>query len=775
MSCCGTATTSTDEIAQKHGLQQRMLEEEVRAASHPVDDTLVQTVFVVPDMHCVACISTIENTLNALPFVNRARANLSTRRVSVDWNGENGSAAKLSTALDTTGFSHTVLGEEPVESSVSKTGRELLLALAVAGFAAANIMLLSVSVWSGADVETAKLFHLISGLIAVPAVAIAGRPFFSSALSALSRRRLNMDVPISLAVLMALGMGLYESFNAGQEAYFDACTMLLFFLLIGRYLDHLMREKAHGSIESLARLTARGGLIINDDGSLDYIAQRDIQPGMKLRVLPGERFPVNGRITRGTSDVDRSLVSGESAAIAVEPGRELEAGTLNLTGSIDIVATSDAETSFLADVMTMMDAAQNGRGAYVRLAEKFASIYAPAVHLLALVTFIAWMVASGGAWQPSLYAAIAVLIITCPCALGLAVPVVHVVGANRLFQQGILMRDGSGLERLATVDHVAFDKTGTLTLGEPRLEDLPDVDRKSQPLIAALAANSTHPIARQLRDLFEGTTATLDDVTDKPGFGVEALLNGKRLRLGRPDWVAELCAPAHAMDKEATSGFCLEGGEPVWFRFNDALRPDAKDAVRALRNAGVGVEILSGDRTRSVLDVANALGISDYQSEIVPKDKIDRLHALQEGGQTVLMVGDGLNDAPALAAANVSMAPASASEAGRLASDFVFTREQLSAVPFTLRLARATTRLVRQNFAIAILYNVVAVPLAMAGFVTPLIAAIAMSASSITVVANAMRLNWMGFGSDTRSAAQLAERVQTPRNMQQASLKPVKS
>lgn len=743
MTCCNGK--NANELAQldRCSVEDKLREEEFRSSSIALEDKALRTTFVVPDMHCVACISKIEKAFHALPSVINARANLSTRRVQVDWNAQSGSARELSTVLTNVGFKHSLFSPDAeVDQVAAKKGRELLLALAVAGFAAANIMLLSVSVWSGATAETAQLFHMISGLIAVPAVAIAGRPFFRSAWSALSVGRLNMDVPISLAVLLALSMGLYESFQGGQEAYFDACVMLLFFLLIGRTLDHMMREKANGSIASLAELASKGGLAIQEDGSLEYVKVGEIQKGMKLRVMPGERFPVDAVVTDGTSDADRSLVTGESDSVLVQAGDTLEAGTLNLTGPLDIEAKTTAEHSFLADIMKMMEAAQNGRGHYVRLAEKMATIYAPAVHLLAFITLMGWMFVSQGDWKASIYAAIAVLIITCPCALGLAVPVVHVVGANRLFKQGILMRDGSALERLAEVDTVAFDKTGTLTEGRPRLVNPPILTSENRSLLAQLAARSSHPSAKALAN-WVGVTAPqqLQGILEIPGFGVEASYHGKSLRLGRPSWASEYGANDMTTLKGATSVFWLEGSVPIPFFMRDKIRDDAAQAVGCLQKENVAVEILSGDHKQAVLDAAEALNISNYQHALTPQKKVERLEALARDGHKVLMLGDGLNDAPSLVAAHVSMAPASASEIGRLAADYVFTRDQLMAVPFALETARKSTRLIKQNFGIAIAYNCIAVPLAMAGLVTPLIAALAMSGSSIVVVANSMRLH----------------------------------
>ncbi|HEY9056950.1 MAG TPA: heavy metal translocating P-type ATPase [Aurantimonas sp.] len=705
------------------------------------EDGTVQYVFSVPGISCGRCISTIETALAPLDGVVSARVNLTMRRVTVILDAADRSPLAVSDALKRLGY-----GAIPVDIgdlddlSRQRESAGLLKALAVAGFAAGNIMLLSVSVWSGADAATRDMFHLVSGLIALPTVAYSGQVFFRSAFGALRAGRLNMDVPISLAVVLALAMSVFESLTGGAEAYFDAAVTLLFFLLIGRYLDQRMRERARTAVTGLSRLAVKGATRI-EGGEPSYVPLDEVRPGMILRVAAGERVPVDGLVVRGTSDLDRSLVTGESAPLATSIGDRLEAGTLNLSGSIDIEALETAENSFLAEIIRMMEAAEKGRGRYVRVADRLARIYAPAVHILAAATFVGWMVATGGDWYSATYAAIAVLIITCPCALGLAVPVVHVIGAARLFENGILMKDGSALERLAEADHVVFDKTGTLTTGVPRVT-ASDIAGDAAAAARALAAHSAHPASRAiLAFLPAGEARSLSAVHEVPGCGVEGEIDGRRARLGRADWAGAIASGAGSPG--ARSGgvaFALEGGRLFGFELAETLRDDAAGAIDELKADGLAVEVLSGDAVDPVARIAGELGVAAMASGQTPGMKIERLQSLQAGGAKVFMIGDGLNDAPSLAAGDVSMAPASACDAGRLAADFVFTRDSLLAVPFAHRIAVKARRLVQENFALAILYNCIAVPLAMAGYITPLVAAIAMSASSIVVVANSLRL-----------------------------------
>jgi len=739
--CCG-GDLGVDNAMCSTGVRDFTRVEELQRAGHAEDDGTVRYVLSVPDVHCGACISAIERGLNGLEGIVAARVNLSLRRLTVILDGAERSPDFVLARLDQLGYRALPVDLGDLGNVEQKRQSEKLLkALAVAGFAAGNIMLLSVSVWSGATGATRDLFHLISGLIAIPVVAYSGQVFYSSALKALMARRLNMDVPISLAVILALSMSVYESLTGGAEAYFDAAVTLLFFLLIGRYLDQLMRDHARSAVLGLAKMTARGGTVVGADGQLAYLPVDEIEPGMVLRVAPGERIPADGRVVKGTSDLDRSLVTGESAPVAVTMNTDIEAGTLNLTGPIDIAVTRKADESFIAEVMQMMEAAENGRGRYVRIADRAAQIYAPAVHLLALFAFLGWMIVTGGDWHASLYTAISVLIITCPCALGLAVPVVHVIGAARLFGQGILMKDGSALERLAEADFAVFDKTGTLTTGTPRIA-ASAIGEDDAPAAKALAMHSIHPASRAIAAfLTDAPAADIEDIHEVPGYGVEGTLDGRRVRLGRAEWAGQL-VDADAAKAIAQSGlaFAREGGEAAGFTLSETLRPGAADAVSALDGQGMGIELLSGDSAAAVKAIAGTVAIDRVRAHATPATKIARIKELQTEGHRVLMVGDGLNDAPALAAGHVSMAPASASDIGRMAADFVFTRDTMMSVPFAREVSIKAGKLVRQNFGLAVIYNCIAVPLAVMGMVTPLIAALAMSGSSIVVVSNSMRL-----------------------------------
>ena len=707
---------------------------EFRLASHVVKGHMRQTDLSVPGMHCGGCIRRIEKALGVLPNVADVRVNLSTRRVALQWHDDQPLPDVFPT-LKTLGFDAFVIGGSPDDDDPA--GSELLRAVAVSGFAAANIMALSVSVWLGAADETRNLFHWLSALIALPALVYAGRIFFRSAWSSLRHGRTNMDVPISIGVLMSFGMSLYDTIHHGPHAYFDASTTLLFFLLTGRLLDHQMREKARTAVKGLASYATRGANVRAQGGVYAYLPLERIEPQMEIMLAAGERVPVDAEVLTGQSELDMSLITGESLPVMVEPGAVLRAGTLNLTGPLTLRAVAAARDSFLAEMLRLMEAAEAGRGLYRRIADRASDYYAPVVHLAAFLSFVGWMLLSGDLHR-ALTIAVAVLIITCPCALGLAVPMVQMMAARRLFAERIMMRDGSALERINDIDHVVFDKTGTLTLGDLALRDGDSIPADILGAAGALAAHSAHPYSRAIARAAEGVAPQVPAFTalrDVPGSGIEGVAAGHIWRLGRAEWALGGAAmPA--------SGTCLSRDEQAlaFFEFDHVLRPDAVEVVRVLKAHGLKVEILSGDNVAAVSQVAAELGVDDFRAGVLPGDKAARIAELAAQGHNVLMVGDGLNDMPALVSAHVSMAPASAADIGRNAADFVFLQDSLSAIPVTLDVARRSAMLVRQNFAMAVLYNFIALPAAVLGYATPLVAAVAMSSSSIIVVANALRL-----------------------------------
>ena len=701
----------------------------------------------VENMHCGGCLRSVEKALYAVPGVLHARANLSAKRVSIRCDASQCDVEDVITALSKAGFKAAPLAEQ-TDTQKEDVDRDYLKRLAVAGFAAANIMLLSVSVWSGAggdmDETTQSFFHRIAALIALPTVAYAGQPFFRSALTALRARRLNMDVPISLGVILATAMSCFQMFNNSEQVYFEAAVTLLFFLLIGRWLDQRLRTRAQGEAQNLLSLQSGLATAVGADGSHTRVPAHTLVPGDTVLIPAGERVPADGTILSGKSDVDQSLITGESAHVSIGKGDAVYAGTLNLAGPLTMRVTAADDMTLLSEISRLMSNAEQGRAAYRRLADRAARIYAPAVHLLGAATFIGWFVAGAG-WEVSLTYAIAVLIITCPCALALAVPAVQIAAASRLFRHGIILKAADALERLAEADWVVFDKTGTLTLGHPVLLNAAEISDTRLRAAAALASASTHPYAKAVVEAAQtrlGKVRMAKGVEEVPGDGLRRKIAKGEERLGSPRWCGV---------KEKTSAslwYRSPAGDKVAFRFSEALRPDAAQTVQQLRDRNLGITLLSGDRAQAVRTMAESAGIADWKGPVDPAEKISYLKE-QSRSHMVLMVGDGLNDAPALAEAHVSISPASAADITQRAADFVFQGEKLGAVVEAIRVSVRARSLAFQNLTIALAYNTVCVPLAVAGYVTPLVAAVAMSTSSILVTANAVRL--AGFGKDART------------------------
>lgn len=696
---------------------------------------------IVRNMHCPSCVRQIEGSLGSAKGVLTARLNATTRRLHLRWHDAQTDAASLVQRLADLGYEVTPYDPVKLAASTSNDDKDLLKAMAVAGFAAANVMLISVAVWAGLAQDmgeaTRALMHWLSALITLPAAAYSGRPFFRSALSAVSHGRTNMDVPISLAVLLATGMSLFETTRGGEYVYFDAAVSLLFFLLIGRFLDRSLRRKVESAAQNLLALKAVSATVIGPDGG--YVSQSidTVRPGMKVAVAAGERFPVDGVLLSGQTEVDTSMVTGESVPRAARPGEKVFAGTVNLGAPVTVTVTATDEGTLLSEIVGLMEAAEQGRARYVRLADRMARWYAPVVHALAAVTFLGWLFLGGVEWQTALLIAITVLIVTCPCALGLAVPAVQAGAVGRLLKSGILAKSGDGLERLAAVDTVVFDKTGTLTLGRPELLDREDIAVEDLKRAASLAATSRHPLSLALRRA-TGPVAAMENVEEVPGAGLRAMDGTTEIRLGRRDFVG---VPAEAgIAHDGPELWLVIGPHHVQFRFRDTPRSDAGETVAALKKLGLSVELLSGDRQEAVARLAEDIGIETWRHGCTPQDKIAHLDQLAAAGRRVCMVGDGLNDAPALAAAFASVSPGTAADASQTAADFIVQGARLAPVLEALHTARSSRVLVLQNFALALAYNVIAVPIAAAGFATPLIAAIAMSASSLVVTLNALRI-----------------------------------
>lgn len=714
----------------------------------------------IEGMRCATCAWKIEQAMMAHPGVE-ARINFSTQRLRVSWpktpadKAANDDLAPgpniFAGEIEALGFRVAPFDGESRTQQAQAEERFLLGCLAVAGFATLALMLFVDPLWflpeTSLNGATRDLMHWTMGLIAMPATLYCGRPFFRSAAAALRHGRTNMDVPISLAVILANAMSLFETIRHGRYVYFDAAIMLLFFLLIGRYLDLKARGKAREAAEGLLAMLEGTARIQDEAGTCSGVVHsvriRDVRPGHLLLVAPGEKIAADGIVADGESDIDTRLVTGETLPRNVRSGDRVYAGMINQSSALMVRVAAAADDSLLSEIVVLMEKAEQSQSAYVLFADRAAALYAPVVHGLALLTFIGWLgwgLVSGQAvaWEDALLRAMAVLIITCPCALGLAVPVVHVLASSVLFSRGVLLKSGKGLEALAGIDTVVFDKTGTLTRGEPVWRNPDVLTASDRRLAVAVARQSRHPLSQAVAAVVTEDTPISVTVTDHPGEGLSAIAGAETVSMGKGSWLG---VPPSGDDRMEL-WFRRGDGPAIRLLFDDVERTDAAATVAGLRSRGLRVVMLSGDRSAVAMAMGQRLGIGEIRAELTPVDKVTVITNMQGAGRRLLMVGDGLNDAPALMAAHVSMSPASGVDITQNAADFVYRGEGLAPLLTAIDVARKTRLLVRQNFILALAYNVIAVPAAVFGFVTPLIAAIAMSGSSLVVVANALRLKW---------------------------------
>lgn len=706
-------------------------------AKQDSDGTLKLSV-LVNGAYCAACIYKIEASLKNHPEITYARLNFSTGQLIMEWTGSKTIANDLIQEIENMGYGVTPYDSDQQKDRMDKEERFLLLCLGIAGFSMGNIMLVSVGLWSTSietmGMATRDFMHWISAIIAIPTIIYAGRPFFFSAFNALKTKRTNMDVPISVGLFLTGSMSLFETINHGEHAYFDSAVMLIFFLLIGRYFDFRARKKAQSSAAALLS-TLTGFVTVIEDNIPHHVLIRDVVENQILRIASGDKFPVDGEIISGMSDIDVSLVTGETVPVTVEKGSHVYAGTVNLSSPLLIRVTKKAENSLLSDIARLLDKATQSQAYYVRLADRAAKFYTPVVHILALLTFLVWWGLIGAAWQQSLMVAITVLIITCPCALGLAVPVVQVLATNKLMKSGVLIKSGDALERLSSIDKVLMDKTGTLTLGKAKLVSLLSSDDLA--IAASLAAYSSHPLSQALAKSYQGPLLPVINIQEYPGEGLTGILHGETIRLGSRRW----CGIADAPQPDRIQLWLdIQHKKPIPLFFEDQLRVDSQQTIEKFQNVGLNPILLSGDKEEVVRTIASQCSISTYEAENTPEMKLSYLENLKHKGHKVLMVGDGLNDAPSLAAAHVSIAPGTAIDISQNTADIVFMGDRFSSVYQTYETARFTQKLVKQNFALAVIYNVIAIPIAATGFLTPLLAAIAMSGSSLIVILNSLRI-----------------------------------
>jgi Cu2+-exporting ATPase len=686
---------------------------------------------MVSGLSCGACVWLIEQALAAEPDVQQARVNLSARRLTIRWRGDAERARSLAGLVARLGFRIAPWSPACLRATEDAEGRQLIRALGIAAFGSMNVMLVSVAVWVGGDMgeHTRALMHWLAALFGLPTVLVAGMPFYRSAWHAIRSGRGNMDLAVSLGVLATTAMSLSEAIRNGPFTWFDGATALLALLLAGRVLDRGMRRRARQAVAELLALQDGSVELRLADGTTRAVPVGSVRAGDELLVATGDRLRLDGVAAQEVL-LDTSATTGESLPRRIAGGEALMAGAVNMGSAFTLRVTAAARDGSLAALALLVEKAEQGRGRFVSIADKAARWYVPVIHAVAAMTFLGWWLGVGVTWQAALVPAVASLIVTCPCGLAIAVPAVQVATVGALFRRGVLVASATALERLSSADHVVLDKTGTLTMGQPTLVEEPGLDRSALRRAAALAHGSRHPLAQALLRACPDAPA-VDDVEEVPGSG----LRHGATRLGS----AAFCGVDGYADSGMTLYLAEPGAAPVAFRFADELRPDAARVVRELHALGLTTELLSGDGPDAVEEAASATGIGPWQARATPADKAKRIEALCQQGKRPLMVGDGINDAAALALAHVSASPATGTDIAQATSDLVLRGDGLSALPVAIRAARRAQMLAKQNIAFSLAYNVVAVPAAVLGFVTPLIAALVMASSSIIVILNALR------------------------------------
>lgn len=724
---------------------------ELQGSFVTVDDRNIREAsLILEGIVCAACVWLNERHVGALPGVISFHVNYSTHRARVKWDEGRIHLSDILRAIAAIGYIAHPFDPGRQEEVFKRERRLALRRIAVAGLGTMQIMMFAVALYAGEyqgmNADLRNFLRWVSLVVAVPVVFYAARPFFQSAWRDLKHRQPGMDVPVSLAIGGAFLASLRATVLGEGEVYFDSVSMFTFFLLGGRYLEMGARHRAGQAAEELEKLLPATATRVTGTGE-ERVPVADLVPGDRVRIKPGETVPADGQVAEGASSVDEALLTGESVPLHKRGGDPLVGGTVNVDSPLVMTVEKVGEDTVLSAINRLLDRAQGEKPAVARLADRVAGWFVVVLLLLACgVAWYWWQVDPGRAFGITL----SVLVVTCPCALSLATPVALTAATGALTQLGVLTTRSHALETLARATHMVFDKTGTLTEGHLVLKDTRRLGALTRDRCVAIATaleqGSEHPLARALLASAPGTGLLANEVRAVPGAGIEGRVQGKCYRLGTPAFVLELSGQAvdsvsRLIDDDAT--FVLLGDERgplAVFSFGDRLREDAAEAVAELVRMGMQVELLSGDADPPVKQVAATLGIERAWSRMCPQDKLRHIQSLQAQDAIVAMAGDGVNDAPVLAGAQVSIAMGSGTQLAAASADMVLLSERLQHLAVAVTTSRNTLSVIRQNLAWAILYNVIAVPLAVTGWVAPWMAAIGMSTSSLVVVLNSLRL-----------------------------------
>ncbi len=711
---------------------------------------------LVGGIHCAACVWLIERGLQRVHGVRSAEVNLAAKRLHLRWDNSRSKLSDVIRALAKIGYAAVPYDPESAEGIIKKANRAMLFRLFFAGFAMMNMLWISIALYSGANRDEFRdFFHWIGLALATPTLLYAGYPFYRGAFGGLRGGRLTMDMPIAIGLSVTYAYSFYVTVGASRigEVYFDTVTNLIFVILIGRYLEGMFRHQAISATKRLMELQPRVAIVMHG-GQEQMTPIRGVKPGDRVLIKPGYKVPVDGIVIEGHSAVDESMLSGESAPVSKSIGAQVSAGTVNTDGALLVEVRSTMQNTTLAKIIRLVEEAQSSKAPIQRLADTIVPWFVLVTLVCATITFFIW---SSKDFEIALMAATSVLIITCPCALGMATPMSIAVASGLGAKYGILVKNGLVLETLSKVNHFVFDKTGTLTEGRMSVAQMHvapgAVAQEVLHSAAAVERYSEHSVAKAI--ISEAQQLNYRDIAvtgfkATAGLGVEAEVGGQAVLLGSAEWLtrcgialdAELQAKAHELEAQAMScvHVAIGGAHQAVIALADKLRGDAQQLINELRAAGIKMTLLSGDRRPVAEAVARQLGGMEVIAEVLPQDKDQVIRQLRQHGAVVAMVGDGVNDAPALIRADVGIALGSGTDVSVESADIVLMHNELDKVRLATLLSRRTLRTIKQNIGLSFVYNAIMVPLAMMAMVSPLVAAITMPISSLVVIGNAARI-----------------------------------